>query len=74
MQNTGPGLSAAPWDLLFDLQACITQRVNDGGLRAPHCPKDSPVGTTIEPEPDPAGDPEVGLDSGDVVESELDWR
>lgn len=58
-------------ELLLDLQTCAAERVDESDLCVSLCPKDGSVTSTDEPEAKPAGQPEVGLDSGDVSKSDL---
>ena len=56
--------------LLVDLQTCATEGVDERDLCASLRPKDCSVIRPDEPEAKPAGQPEVGFDSGDVSKSD----
>lgn len=60
--------------LLLDRETCATERVDESDLCPSLRPKDGSVTSADESEAKPAGQPEVGLDSGDVSESDLHWR
>jgi hypothetical protein len=60
--------------LLLDRETCATERVDESDLCASLRPKDGSVASPDKSEAKAAGQPEVGLDSGDVNESDLHWR